>query len=147
MSVIVELGKRSIRSFIGHGMPTHASALAYQGLFALFPFILFLGVLLVVLQIDLWRGRRTRRDTVRRSCASLHNRDPNQVWSVRLGTPAGRVVAVPYRAVADVPHLRSDARDSARGQHTVLMSNPEPDEGVLMDIRSAVFGQVDRFQE
>lgn len=52
MSVIVELGKRSIRSFAGHGMPTHASALAYQGLFALFPFILFLGVLLVVLQID-----------------------------------------------------------------------------------------------
>jgi membrane protein len=52
VSVIVELGKRSIRSFAGHSMPTHASALAYQGLFALFPFILFLGVLLVVLQID-----------------------------------------------------------------------------------------------
>lgn len=33
-------------------MPTRASALAYQGLFALFPFVIFLGVLLVVLQID-----------------------------------------------------------------------------------------------
>jgi uncharacterized BrkB/YihY/UPF0761 family membrane protein len=40
VNAIVELGKRSIRSFVGHGMPTHASALAYQGLFALFPFIL-----------------------------------------------------------------------------------------------------------
>lgn len=33
-------------------MPTYASALAYQGLFALFPFLIFLGLLLVVLQID-----------------------------------------------------------------------------------------------
>jgi membrane protein len=33
-------------------MPTRASALAYQGLFALFPFVISLGVLLVVLQID-----------------------------------------------------------------------------------------------
>jgi len=47
-----ELGKRSIRSFLEHSMLTHAAALAYQGLFALFPFIIFLGVLLVVLQVD-----------------------------------------------------------------------------------------------
>jgi membrane protein len=47
-----ELGKRSIRSFLEHRMMTHAAALAYQGLFALFPFIIFLGVLLVVLQVD-----------------------------------------------------------------------------------------------
>ena len=38
-------------------MLTHASALAYQGLFALFPFIIFLGVLLVVLQIDIFFER------------------------------------------------------------------------------------------
>ena len=47
-----ELGKRSTRSFLEHRMMTHAAALAYQGLFALFPFIIFLGVLLVVLQVD-----------------------------------------------------------------------------------------------
>ena len=47
-----ELGRRSIRSFLEHRMVTHAAALAYQGLFALFPFIIFLGVLLVVLQVD-----------------------------------------------------------------------------------------------
>jgi membrane protein len=47
-----ELGKRSIRSFFEHRMLTHAAALAYQGLFALFPFIIFLGVLVVVLQVD-----------------------------------------------------------------------------------------------
>ena len=33
-------------------MPTFASALAYQGLFALFPFVIFVGLLLVVLQVD-----------------------------------------------------------------------------------------------
>jgi membrane protein len=49
---IMKLGQRSIRSFINHSMPTHASALAYQGLFALFPFMIFLGVLLVMLQVD-----------------------------------------------------------------------------------------------
>src|SRR5215203_445898 len=47
-----ELGKRSIRGFLEHRMMTHAAALAYQGLFALFPFIIFLGVLLVMLQVD-----------------------------------------------------------------------------------------------
>src|SRR5215212_9882956 len=49
---IAELGKASIRNFLKHGMPTHASALAYQGLFALFPFVIFLGVLRVVLKIN-----------------------------------------------------------------------------------------------
>jgi membrane protein len=47
-----EVGKRSIRSFLEHRMMTQAAALSYQGLFALFPFIIFLGVLLVVLQVD-----------------------------------------------------------------------------------------------
>jgi membrane protein len=49
---IVEVAQRSIRNFVGHSMPTFASALAYQGLFALFPFVIFLGLLLVVLQVD-----------------------------------------------------------------------------------------------
>ena len=49
---IGELGRRSTRNFFEHRMLTHAAALAYQGLFALFPFIIFLGVLLVVLQVD-----------------------------------------------------------------------------------------------
>jgi membrane protein len=49
---IVEVGQRSIRNFVGHSMPTFASALAYQGLFALFPFVIFVGLLLVVLQVD-----------------------------------------------------------------------------------------------
>jgi membrane protein len=49
---IVEVGQRSIGNFVGHSMPTYASALAYQGLFALFPFVIFVGLLLVVLQVD-----------------------------------------------------------------------------------------------
>lgn len=38
-------------------MLTHAAALAYQGLLALFPFVIFLGVLLVVLQVDIFFDR------------------------------------------------------------------------------------------
>jgi membrane protein len=54
-----EVGKRSLRSFFEHRMITHAAALAYQGLFALFPFIIFLGVLVVLLQVDdLFEGLR-----------------------------------------------------------------------------------------
>jgi membrane protein len=49
---IIEVGKRSIKNFVGHSMPTYASALAYQGLFALFPFVIFVGLLVVVLQVD-----------------------------------------------------------------------------------------------
>jgi membrane protein len=49
---IIEVGQRSIQSFIGHSMPTYASALAYQGLFALFPFVIFVGLLVVVFQVD-----------------------------------------------------------------------------------------------
>ena len=54
---LVELGKDSIQNFFKHGMPTRASALAYQGLFALFPFVISLGVLLVVLQADAFFDR------------------------------------------------------------------------------------------
>jgi membrane protein len=49
---IIEVGQRSIQNFIGHSMPTYASALAYQGLFALFPFVIFVGLLVVVFQVD-----------------------------------------------------------------------------------------------
>src|SRR3954462_10976296 len=49
---IIEVGQRSIQNFVRHSMPTYASALAYQGLFALFPFVIFVGLLVVVLQVD-----------------------------------------------------------------------------------------------
>jgi membrane protein len=42
---IIEVGKRSIRRFFEHPMSTYAAALAYRGLFALFPFVLILVVL------------------------------------------------------------------------------------------------------
>lgn len=45
---MLELGKRTVHAFTGHRMTTYAAALAYRGLFALFPIILlvvlFLGV-------------------------------------------------------------------------------------------------------
>jgi membrane protein len=46
---LVELGERSIPKFFEHRMTTYAAALAYHGLFALFPFILILAVLVGVL--------------------------------------------------------------------------------------------------
>lgn len=39
---IIELGERSARKFFEHRMTTYAAALAYRGLFGLFPFILIL---------------------------------------------------------------------------------------------------------
>ena len=41
----IELGERSIRKFFEHRMTTYAAALAYRGLFGLFPFVLILVVL------------------------------------------------------------------------------------------------------
>jgi membrane protein len=46
---IIELGQRSIRKFFEHPMSTYAAALAYRGLFGLFPFLLILVVLVGVL--------------------------------------------------------------------------------------------------
>lgn len=42
---IIELGDRSVRKFFEHRMSTYAAALAYRGLFGLFPFVLILVVL------------------------------------------------------------------------------------------------------
>jgi membrane protein len=42
---IIGLGERSIRKFFEHRMTTYAAALAYRGLFGLFPFVLILVVL------------------------------------------------------------------------------------------------------
>src|SRR5215203_2247173 len=41
---IIELGICSIRNFFEHPMATYAAALAYRGLFGLFPFLLLLVV-------------------------------------------------------------------------------------------------------
>jgi membrane protein len=45
-SGIIDLGERSLRNFFfEHPMATYAAALAYRGLFGLFPFVLILVVL------------------------------------------------------------------------------------------------------
>ncbi len=49
---VVELGTRSVRAFFGHRMTTYAAALAYRGLFGLFPFALLLIALLGALDLD-----------------------------------------------------------------------------------------------
>jgi membrane protein len=47
---IIELGVCSIRKFFEHPMATYAAALAYRGLFGLFPFLLLLVVLVGALE-------------------------------------------------------------------------------------------------
>jgi membrane protein len=42
---VIALGDRSVRKFFEHRMSTYAAALAYRGLFGLFPFVLILVVL------------------------------------------------------------------------------------------------------
>ena len=49
---MVELGKRSVKSFLEHGMATYAEQLSYRGLFGFFPFIILVFALLAVLQLD-----------------------------------------------------------------------------------------------
>jgi membrane protein len=49
---MVELGKRAVKSFFEHRMPTYAEQLSYRGLFGLFPFIILVFALLAVLQLD-----------------------------------------------------------------------------------------------
>src|SRR5829696_3322785 len=44
-SEIIEVGERAIRKFFEHRMSTYAAALAYRGLFGLFPFVLILVLL------------------------------------------------------------------------------------------------------
>lgn len=46
---IIGVGRRATRSFVEHRMATYAAALAYRGLFGLFPFALILVVLAVAL--------------------------------------------------------------------------------------------------
>lgn len=47
----LELIKRSVKDYLDDDMPTYASALAFQALFSLFPFILFLTALLGYLRL------------------------------------------------------------------------------------------------
>src|SRR5918994_3775547 len=49
---MVELGKRSVKCFLEHRMPTYAEQLSYRGLFGLFPFIILVFALMAVLQLD-----------------------------------------------------------------------------------------------
>jgi membrane protein len=48
----VEINRRSIKGFFKHDMLTYAAALAYRMLFALFPLLAFLVVLLGFLGIN-----------------------------------------------------------------------------------------------
>lgn len=49
---VVEFCERTVTNFFRHRMTTYAAALAYRGLFGLFPFILLVVTLLTVLHFD-----------------------------------------------------------------------------------------------
>lgn len=54
---VIGLGARSARAFFAHRMTTYAAALAYRGLFGLFPLVLLVVVLLGVLDLEGFYGR------------------------------------------------------------------------------------------
>jgi membrane protein len=54
---IIELGEVATRKFFEHRMSTYAAALAYRGLFGLFPFVLILVVLAGVMGLSAFVGR------------------------------------------------------------------------------------------
>src|SRR5918994_505331 len=49
---MVELGKRSVKTFFEHRMTIYAEQLSYRGLFGVFPFIILVFALLAVLPLD-----------------------------------------------------------------------------------------------
>jgi len=67
---IIELGERSVRKFFEHRMSTYAAALAYRGLFGLFPFVLILVVLVGVLGLP---------DFLERMIEQAHSQSPRPV--------------------------------------------------------------------
>jgi membrane protein len=60
---IIELGEVATRKFFEHRMSTYAAALAYRGLFGLFPFVLILVVLAGVMGLSAFVGRMDEQTT------------------------------------------------------------------------------------
>ncbi len=64
---IIDLGERSVRKFFEHPMSTYAAALAYRGLFGLFPFMLILVVLAGALGLPTFMDQMGKQATPRAS--------------------------------------------------------------------------------
>jgi len=62
---IIELGELATRNFFEHRMSTYAAALAYRGLFGLFPFVLILLVLAGALGLSAFVDRMDEQATSR----------------------------------------------------------------------------------
>src|SRR5215208_7258048 len=76
-SRIVELGERSIRNFFfEHPMATYAAALAYRGLFGLFPFVFILVVLVGALGIPDFFDRAVEHARAQSSHYVPHQLEP-----------------------------------------------------------------------
>jgi membrane protein len=60
---IIELGEIATRKFFEHRMSTYAAALAYRGLFGLFPFVLILVVLAGVMGLSAFADRMDEQTT------------------------------------------------------------------------------------
>ena len=83
-SGIIELGKRSILSFFfEHPMSTYAAALAYRGLFGLFPFLLILVVLVGALGFADYLERAMDQASTEHTSTSPSN---SNRWSSRPGS-------------------------------------------------------------
>lgn len=117
------LGSRALRRFLRHEMPTYAAALAYRGLLALFPLVIFLIAIVSGLNVDQlfdWLGDLARSGAPGEVplpakewfIAQLHGRPSRAVLSIGgvtaiWATAAGlRMLRRALRTAYDVPETR-----------------------------------------
>ena len=87
-STIIDLGDRSVRNFFfEHPMATYAAALAYRGLFGLFPFLFILVVLVGALGFPDFFDRAMDQARAQSSRYVPQQLEP---WSSQLGNRSNR---------------------------------------------------------
>jgi len=98
---VIAMGKRSIRKYFEHPMATYAAALAYRGLFGLFPFLLLLVVLVGALGLaDFLEG------AINHASSESYQYVPNQLEPA---VERGREQLQPLARMMEQANKRADA--------------------------------------
>src|SRR5215217_7647180 len=109
---IIELGICSIRNFFEHPMATYAAALAYRGLFGLFPFLLLLVVFVGALEFpDFFDRGRDQIQPLVRMIEQAQKRANGELpfFGVALALWSVSAVAHPHRGLQRCLRGRRDA--------------------------------------
>lgn len=96
----IELGERSVWKFFEHRMTTYAAALAYRGLFGLFPFVLIVVVLAGALGLP---------DFIDKSFEQAHSRPAHHVpHQLELAVQQGREQLRPLERMIEKAHKQAE---------------------------------------